>query len=312
MGNKTCLLEFILPLLPQTILGFCEVFGGSGALTFSTPTLGQEKEIYNDFNRNLVNFMLVLRERPYELVLELFNFPANSSGEFDILRRIFDPDSIHSIQEREDVQQYIEAALQGKYTEQELNAAKCILSDDEYQKLVKQLRGRAKLFDVHRAAAFYKVQRYSYGSGGRNYGSRFIALTDYLGDLLWCSQRLRRVVIQNKDFEPLIKQYDSPDMFFFCDPPYHTTESIYDVEFPESDHTRLRDTLKAIQGRCMVTYNDDEFIRDLYGGSGFWIIPVERPNSLSNKKDAVFKELIILNYDPDVYGGPEQLSLLEG
>ena len=311
MGNKTCLLEYILPLLPQTLLGFCEVFGGSGALTFSTPTLGQEKEIYNDFNYDLYNFMLVIKERPYELITELYNFPINAKGDFDIIRHVLNPDSIHNVLEREDAERYIDVVLKGKYVEAELAAAQKILSDEEYQKLAVQLHKRAELCEVKRAALFYQNQRHSFGGNPSSYGNRFCDIRVFLKDILWCSKRLAKVVIQNKDFEAVIKQFDSQDMFFFCDPPYHTTEDVYDVGFPESDHIRLRDTLKAIQGRCMITYNDDEYVRDLYKGPGFWIIPVERPNSLSTKKNAVFKELIILNYDPDAYGGPKQLSLLE-
>lgn len=99
------------------------------------------------------------------------------------------------------------------------------------------------------------------------------------------------VVIEHKDFENLIKVYDRPNALFYCDPPYHNTEKYYDVAFGEADHIRLRDTLAAIKGKFLLSYNDDEFIRELY--RDFKIEAVERQNNLASGK---FRELIITNY----------------
>lgn len=99
------------------------------------------------------------------------------------------------------------------------------------------------------------------------------------------------VVIEHKDFENLIKVYDRSTALFYCDPPYHGTEKYYDVPFTEADHIRLRDTLAAIKGKFLLSYNDDEFIRELY--KGFKIESAERDNNLSSGK---YKELIIKNY----------------
>ena len=71
VGNKTCLLNEIHSLLPAKIKRYCEVFGGSGAVLFSKQKIGRELEVYNDFDRNLVNFMMVIRDRPYEFLYEL-------------------------------------------------------------------------------------------------------------------------------------------------------------------------------------------------------------------------------------------------
>ena len=58
-------------------------------------------------------------------------------------------------------------------------------------------------------------------------------------------RRLAKVVIENKDFEKLLRQYDRPVSFFYLDPPYHATEGYYqnigEDGFTEADHIRLRD-----------------------------------------------------------------------
>ena len=97
--------------------------------------------------------------------------------------------------------------------------------------------------------------------------------------------------VEHKDFENLIKVYDRQNALFYCDPPYHKTEKYYDVLFTDSDHERLRNSLSNIKGRFILSYNDDEYIRELY--KDFNIAEVERQNNLSR---GIYKELIITNY----------------
>ena len=39
------------------------------------------------------------------------------------------------------------------------------------------------------------------------------------------------VVIENRDFEPILKTYDRPDALFYLDPPYLGTEKHYEGMF---------------------------------------------------------------------------------
>ena len=109
-------------------------------------------------------------------------------------------------------------------------------------------------------------------------------------------ERLSRVVIENKDFEDLIKVYDRPSALFYLDPPYHTTEKYYNCDFGEKDHIRLRDCLQQIKGKFILSYNNDEFIKDLY--KEYNIEEISRNNNLSINRGTgrEFKELIIKNY----------------
>ena len=70
---------------------------------------------------------------------------------------------------------------------------------------------------------------------------------------------------------------------FYCDPPYFETEGHYEVVFRKEDHLRLRDTLKGIQGKFMVSYNDCVYIRELY--QDFQIEAVTRINNLAQRYD---------------------------
>ena len=62
------------------------------------------------------------------------------------------------------------------------------------------------------------------------------------------------------------------------------------------DHIRLNAVLKAIKGRFILSYNDCDFIRNLY--KDYNIRNISRHNLLpvTNENRAEFKEVIITNY----------------
>ena len=62
------------------------------------------------------------------------------------------------------------------------------------------------------------------------------------------SRCLQSVVIENKDFEKLIAQYDRPNTIFYLGPPYYETEDYYeDVGFGRDDHERLSNALVLLK-----------------------------------------------------------------
>jgi len=149
------------------------------------------------------------------------------------------------------------------------------------------------LTDIQRAARYFVRMKISFGADGKTYGCSAKNLGNAINYLSDVQKRLlvSSVVIEHKDFEDLIRVYDRPTALFYCDPPYHSTEKYYDVEFDTSDHIRLRDTLAGIKGKFILSYNDDAFVKELY--KDFNITPLERANNLSRGS---FKELIITNY----------------
>ncbi|MFR7844221.1 MAG: DNA adenine methylase [Gallintestinimicrobium sp.] len=72
--------------------------------------------------------------------------------------------------------------------------------------------------------AFYKIIRYSYGSGCTSYSCQPFDVRKVFSLIREAAERLADTVIENKDFEALIRQYDREGAFFYCDPPYYMTE----------------------------------------------------------------------------------------
>ncbi len=152
------------------------------------------------------------------------------------------------------------------------------------------------LTDIQRAVRYLYLIKSSYGARVSTYGTRprDISNTEFLKDV---RKRLSRVVIENKSFEKIISAYDNEGTLFYLDPPYHNTENMYDTGdfiFDEEQHIKLRDILKDIKGKFVLSYNDDEFIRELY--KDFKIEGIERQNNLSLNSGSRFKEVVITNY----------------
>lgn len=157
-----------------------------------------------------------------------------------------------------------------------------------------------RLYDVDRAAKFYQLIRYSYASGLDSFGAQPHSMWMDFPQIDMASRRLQKVIIENKDFEKLIRQYDRPVSFFYCDPPYFATESYYkDVGFSEADHIRLRDTLVQCDGKFLVSYNDCPQIRKIWDKPNIYIEEVSRINNLAQRYEngSQYAELLISNYD---------------
>ena len=277
VGGKKALRDLIYLRMPPQYDRYIEVFGGGGWVLFGKPP-DKCMEVYNDFNSNLANLFYCSRD------------------EFVTLRKFLTMEEFKS-----------------EHLSEELEIATHFLKEPEAAEIRDILMERAALGDVKRAAAFYKIIRYSYGSGCTSYGCQPFDIRKTFTIIWEANRRLKDTVIENKDFEALIRQYDRPNAFFYCDPPYYETEGHYEVVFRKEDHVRLRDTLKGIQGKFMVSYNDCEYIRELY--RDFQIEAVTRINNMAQRYDSgsEFPEVLIANYDMGERkkNQPRQISLFE-
>lgn len=169
-----------------------------------------------------------------------------------------------------------------------------LISREQFFDCKNQLDTRG-LTDIQRAARYLFIIKISFGSDRRTFGTNKKNLANTIEYLPQIKDRLKNVVIENKDFESLIKVYDRPGALFYLDPPYVGTEKYYDSGFGADDHIRLNTLLKGIKGKFILSYNDDEMIRELY--RDFEIVGISRNSNLSNKTNAEeYKELVIKNF----------------
>lgn len=170
----------------------------------------------------------------------------------------------------------------------------------DFENIRKAITTKTEIPDIKRAAYFYQLIRYSYASGLDSYGAQPHSMWRNFPIIHSAAGRLQNVVIENKDFEKLIKQYDRSNTIFYLDPPYYDTEDYYeDVGFSQKDHIRLRETLLGIKGKFLLSYNDCPFIRELYSKPGIMIESTSRISNIAQRYDAgkQYPELLISNYD---------------
>lgn len=292
IGGKKALRELIYKRFPDRYGRYIEVFGGGGWVLFGKAP-ERNLEVYNDFNCNLTNMFEVVRDRPLAFIKELGYLPENGRYIFKLYREVVSKERIEDKHVEEEMQRVDEY-----FTELQAEELKELMQIDKEQD------------DVKRAAAFFKLIRYSYASGCRTFGARPYDVRKAFSQIWKINERLADTIIENKDFEELIRQYDRPDAFFYCDPPYYETERHYEVEFSKADHVRLRDTLAGIQGKFLLSYNDCPYIRELY--KDFYIEATARQNNMAMRYDgsSQFPEVLISNYDTsERRTGGEQIDL---
>ncbi len=279
VGNKTSILPIIYSVFPNNYGRIIDVFGGSGSVLLGNPK-PPPFEVYNDFDRNLANLFHCMKERTLATIREIGFCTLNSREDFNAIKKFFENEQFDD-----------------RYLSEELKLAEIILPPLEAYEL-NELRTRITSdYDVRRAAMFLKLLRYSYSSSCKSYACQPFDIRSLFGLIFQLQDRMANVIVENQDFETLIKHYDRDDALIYADPPYFMTESMYQVEFGMDDHVRLRDTLKNINGRFLLSYNDCPEIRELY--DGFQIFDFSRMHSMAQRFDAgkEFKELLIGNYD---------------
>lgn len=155
------------------------------------------------------------------------------------------------------------------------------------------------LTEIQRAVRFLYLISQSFAGKGTHYGyataKKPAPQIFYKGVLSEIKERLRNTFVENLSFEKIIDKYDREGSFFFCDPPYFETAG-YGNTFGEKEHLLLRDKLKNIKGKFLVTINDHPKVREWY--KDFNIKEAKVMYSVSNQASARKKygELIITNF----------------
>jgi DNA adenine methylase len=131
----------------------------------------------------------------------------------------------------------------------------------------------------------------------RNHASQIKLVTD---NLYVFSERFRGVIIENFDFEECIRRYDNPETLFYCDPPYMGL-SYYNFKFEYRDHNRLANLLKEIEGKVIVSYYENEEVRDLYSDEKWHFeerVVSKHSADVVDGERPLGKELLIMNFEP--------------
>lgn len=163
---------------------------------------------------------------------------------------------------------------------------------------------RPMMTDIQKAAAYYYVQRQAFSGRPRN-----PSFASHAGRSSRCkasaarkilpqvADRLKSVTLENLPWERFIKLYDSPETFFFIDPPY-MGHCEYRHNFKPDDFISLGETLKSTKGKWLLTHTDQPEIREMFKKFNIikTLIPYTCNLSLQGSKLMQGKEVMITNY----------------
>lgn len=223
---------------------YVDVFGGAASILITKEQ--SDGEVFNDKNREIVNFFRVVKHRPAELA-ERARHWIHSRELFDNLRDAHPPED-----------------------------------------------------ELERAFRFWVLLADSFGSRCKNYGMAkhgIHSVTRARTHLSLVAERLRDVHVECLDFANCIRLYDSPETFFYCDPPYRGTrggDSSYNL-LSDDEWRVLLSSLKEIKGKFLLSSNYDEFVVKLF--KAYRVREIDVRVTLPRKKGAASrKEVLISNY----------------
>lgn len=275
-GGKTTIRRWIVDKIPNHTQ-YVEVFGGGASVMVGKER--SEAEVYNDINSDCVTFFEAVKHHSDELSEWMEKTPYS--------RELFE-------------------TWAGEYPE---------WPDDIVE--------RAGRFAFIQSANFggkllgESTQTYSVAKADdsrlNNTGEKIWARKP--SDIEWLAERFQRVNIEHLDFEELMKKYDKPGAFYYCDPPYmEVGDKYYNTDDADNndkfDHDRFVETLLGLEhANWLVSYDQnipDEF--DVY-------------HTVSRKKVAIMSkqspektETLTMNYDPKattMFKNESQAGLME-
>ena len=160
---------------------------------------------------------------------------------------------------------------------------------------------------------FYKLTYYSFGMDRRSYGYIERTPSMSVSTLQGLRERLQGSTVLNNDAVSVIKKYDSPQTFFYLDPPYpENWRGKEDMEeFTMDKFQELINVLSSLQGKFILSINNSKEVRKRLDPK-FKLRRIKTRRSVENRKHVKHKteefELIVSNYDLEM---SDEFSLSE-
>lgn len=267
VGGKRQLLNDIIPMIPTNYSIYVEPFIGGGAVLFE---LQPKKAIINDFNSELINVYIVIRDYPDELIRELQFHKENNSSEHFYGVREYDR----------------KPELFSQMTPVQKAARIIYLNKTCYN----------GLYRVNSAGQFNSPYG-KYKNPNIVNETVIRAMSKYFNE--------NNIVIKNGDFKDALKGLRK-GAFVYLDPPYMPISSSSSFTgytengFNEDKQRELKalcDSLDKKGIKFLQSNSDCEFIRELYSGYKIKTIKAKRViNSKGNSRGEI-NEVLIYNYE---------------
>lgn len=228
-GGKWKQARWIVQHLPPHRV-YVEPFGGAASVLLWKSR--SYAEVYNDMDGEIVNLFRVVRDRGDELrrALELTPFARD---EFDL----------------------------------SYSPADCAL-EQARRTVLRSFAGFGS--NMSKTTSTGSIERTGFRANSNRSGTTpahdWRNYPSHLPDIV---DRLRGVVIENRDANQVMRAHDGEQTVHYVDPPYvpgtRDAGSDYRHELTEADHVTLAETLRSLRGVVVLSGYDSDLYRDLFG-----------------------------------------------
>lgn len=183
-----------------------------------------------------------------------------------------------------------------------------LYSEDIRSEFIRNLKTE-ELSVVDRAFYFFYINRTSHNGVGGFSKNTYIrrgmskSISDYLSSidrLQELHDRLSRVIICNQDGIELIRKYNDPKVFLYCDPPYHwsqRTSARYSVDMDNDGHIRFLNAVLESKAKILISGYDCE-LYDVLESNGWKKVSFEVKTISGNFTPKTKTEYLYYNYIP--------------
>jgi DNA adenine methylase len=138
------------------------------------------------------------------------------------------------------------------------------------------------------------LKKVSYLGFGTSYVEQYRKIDK---DYVPYSERLKDTILHCEDYKKIVKEYDSPQTFFYLDPPYEGIRPNNNTTEYESDDISLEelaDILSDMEGRFLLSINDSDTTRELFKEFN---IKTTKPYARQSRwSDSFVSDLLVSNY----------------
>ncbi|MDR2793414.1 MAG: DNA adenine methylase [Treponema sp.] len=163
-----------------------------------------------------------------------------------------------------------------------------------------------EMFDrIKRAWAIWVLANSSYGcmlDGGYGYdrtgGTSKKLANKRAGFTVDYAVRLQQVQIECCDALRIIRSRDTPDAFFYCDPPYVGADQGHYDGYSQEDFDNLLGLLETMQGKFLLSSFRNKSLDDFTRRNGWSKMEIKRECSMTNRFDnpKIKTEILTANY----------------
>ena len=275
IGGKSKIGKWIVPFYDKDMETYVETFGGMFWCFFNMdlsqfPNL--KKVVYNDFNPLNYNLFKCI-QNPTELLK-----------------------AINSI----DCQKFGVEITPSIYKEQFINFQAEIFNEGFSVELGDYDVAAKYVYILTQVFSGSKPETSSFIDLKGKYKSKYLTFRDKLLKPDWIEHFLKITHVENMDFAEVIKKYDSPNTYFYVDPPYWKTENYYsNHDFDRQDHERLSNSLISMEGKFSLSYYDFPLLSEWFPKDTYTWEKKEFAKAAAAKKgktQTMGEELLIMNY----------------